>query len=193
MGFLVIVAALYHGFLRGNSEQSIRLAGLVLQILGMCLALLGLLSIREHFYLPRLRVLLIKWWKERPKWDKVINLHVKNTIISVKTYPAHFETWVPDDPDKSNHERLSAIIQNIDGMRELQRTFASRIDQLEESHKTHKTNVAKENEALKNDFQTQLRTLHTSDFMLSLVGLIWLTVGIFLSTMAPELAKYFTV
>jgi len=55
------------------------------------------------------------------------------------------------------------------------------------SHEQHKNKVAEQTKRLEEDIRYELETLHTSDLLTSLIGLVWLTVGITMSTMAPEL------
>jgi hypothetical protein len=47
--------------------------------------------------------------------------------------------------------------------------------------------ITEKTEQLESNIKSDLETLHTSDITTSLVGLIWLTVGITFSTLAREL------
>jgi hypothetical protein len=46
--------------------------------------------------------------------------------------------------------------------------------------------VAAENKGLKAVIHANLESLHTSDWMSSFIGLLWLTIGLLISTLAPE-------
>jgi len=61
------------------------------------------------------------------------------------------------------------------------------IDSLKESHEEHKKETEKRNAELETELRSDLEALHTGDFIVSLVGLIWLTAGITLSTVSPEI------
>ncbi len=61
----------------------------------------------------------------------------------------------------------------------------TRQDELRDSHEDHKRQVAAAQNNMKEKIRSDLESLHMSDLMKSLVGLIWLTVGITMSTLAP--------
>ena len=187
MFFLVILAASILGFVTWQSETSIRAAGYVLQLIGMIFAIRGLLSIRAHFGQPLLRVLLYEWLCRFPKWKR-------NTIIGLGTAADGSarmriiaEVWAPDDPQKSPEERIEAIVQNLEGIKQEQRKNLDSIHNLKKSHEEHKEQVETQTKELEENLRTDLEKLHTSDLLTSLVGLAWLTLGITMSTLAPEI------
>lgn len=51
----------------GRTEQSVRIAGLALELLGLGIALWGLEKTRKDFGRPSVVALLKKWWAARPK------------------------------------------------------------------------------------------------------------------------------
>jgi hypothetical protein len=52
LGFLTVTNAMLYGFIVWHSEDSIRIAGYALQLIGMLFAIRGLLRIREYFKQP---------------------------------------------------------------------------------------------------------------------------------------------
>ena len=189
MGLFVIVAAVLFGFVTWHSEISIRVSGYALQLIGMVFAIRGLLGIRAHFGQPLLRQLLINWVKRFPKWKRSVVIGVGTAHVSMAGMKARAEVWTPDDPNKPIEQRIDAIIKNLERIRVEQRDHANSIDELKDSHEEHKKQVAEQNKKIKEDIHSDLESLHTSDLITSLVGLVWLTVGITMSTLAPELSK----
>ncbi len=189
MGLFIIVAAALLGFVTWHSEASIRVAGYMLQFIGMIFAIRGLLGIRAHFGQPLIRQLLLNWVKRFPKWKSSVVLGIDPCRIAMKM-KARPEVWTPDDPNKPTEQRIDAINKNLERIRIHQRKLANSIDELKDSHENHKKQVAEQNKKIKEDIHSDLESLHTSDLITSLVGLVWLTVGITMSTLAPELSEW---
>jgi hypothetical protein len=187
---LVIAAAVILGFVTWNSEASIRSAGYVLQFIGMIFAIRGLLGIRAHFGQPLLRKLLFSWIKRFPKWKRNVVIGAGTAHMALAGMKARAEVWSPDDPDKPIEQRIEDIIKNLDRMRDEQSEHAKSIDDLKTSHEEHKKAITERTKRLEENIRTELESLHTSDLLTSLVGLVWLTVGITMSTMAQEFYKW---
>lgn len=190
MGALVVLAVTFCGFVAWHSEESIRIAGYSLQFMGMIFAVRGLLKIREHFGHPLLRQLVFQWLKRFPRWKRNVVTGVGTAHARMAGMKGRAEIWDPDDPKKPIEKRIEAIIKNLDRVRGEQREHAHSIDKLKESHEEHKKQVAEEQNNMKETIRSDLESLHTSDLITSLVGLVWLTVGITLSTLAPELSQW---
>ena len=185
--FLVILAAIFLGFVTWSSETSIRSAGYGLQIIGMIFAIRGLLSIRTHFDQPLLRTIFIYWLKRFPKWKQNVVIGVGAAEMKSMVGKARAEVWTPDNPEHPVEQRVEALVENLERVRKEQREHTECIDKLQDSHEKHKKEVAEQSKKIEEDIRSDLESLHTNDIVVSLVGLVWLTVGISLSTMAPEL------
>lgn len=190
MCLLVIVAAVILGFVTWQSESSIRSSGYMLQFIGMIFAIRGLLGVREHFGQTLLRVLLVKWFKRFPKWKRNVVVGVGTAHVAVMGGKARAEVWSPDDPEKPIEQRVQSIIRNLERIRDEQRSHSELIDNLSDSHEEHKKKITEQTKKMEEDIRTDLESLHTSDLITSLVGLVWLLVGISMSTMAPELYEW---
>lgn len=190
MGFFVILAAVLLGFVTWRSEDGIRVAGYGLQLMGMIFAVRGLLAVREHFGLPLLRHLLLRWVKRFPKWRRSVVTGAGTAHIAMTGMKARAEVWTPDDPEKPIEQRVDGIIRNLDRIRIEQSEHAQLIDELKDAHEEHKHKLAEDNRTMKEDILSDLESLHTNDIITSLVGLVWLTIGITMSTLAPELSKW---
>jgi hypothetical protein len=190
MCLLVIAAAISLGFITWQSEISIRSAGYALQLIGMIFAIRGLLGIREHFGQPLLRQVFLDWLKRFPKWNRNVVINVSAAHSALAGMKVQAEVWSPDNADKSIDERIERIVRNLDVIKQEQRDHAKFIDELKNNHEDHKRSVAEQTEALEKDLRSNLENLHTSDLITSLVGLAWLTVGITMSTLSPELYRW---
>lgn len=190
MGVLVILAATLFSLFTWPNESSVRIAGYFLQLIGMIFAIRGLLLVRSHFGQPSLRALSLKWLTRFPKWKKGVVIGMGAACSTSSTVDAHLEVWAPDDPEKTLEHRLNAILKNLDKLRVDQREHTQLIGKLRSDHESHKQQVAKESSKMQEDIRADLESLHTNDLVTSLVGLVWLLVGITMSTLAPELSLW---
>ena len=190
MCLLVIAAAIILGFVTWSSEVSIRSAGYVLQVIGMLFAIRGLLGIRAHFGQPMLRDLFIDWLKRFPKWKRNVVIGLGAAHLGMAGLKARVEVWNPDDPSLPVDQRIQKIISNLDRLRAEQATHAKLIEDLKDSHEEHKKKIAEQTQKIEENIRAELESLHTSDLITSLVGLVWLTVGITMSTMSQELYRW---
>lgn len=190
MCLLVIAAAVALGFCTWRSDISIRLAGYVLQLIGMIFAIRGLLSIRAHFGQTLLRKIFLNWLKRFPKWKRNVIAGVLSANLALVGMKARGEVWTPDNSDQPIEKRIEGIVKNLERIRTEQCEHANSIDELRQSHEEHKKTVAEQAKKMEDEIHSELESLHTSDLITSVIGLVWLTVGITMSTMAPELYQW---
>ena len=175
MCLLVITAAVTLGFVTWSSEVSIRSSGYILQLIGMAFAIRGLLGIRAHFGQPLLSMLFFNWFKRFPKWKRNVIVGVGAAHMGITGMKARAEVWSPDNPDLPIEERVGKIINNLERIRAEQGAHAKLIDELKDSHEEHKKQTTEQAIKMEENIRTELETLHTSDLITSLVGLVWLT------------------
>ena len=190
MFLLVIFTAFALGFLTWRTEVSIRSAGYVLQFIGMIFAIRGLLGIREHFGQPLLREMFLNWLKRFPRWKRNVVPVFGHTKLGIRSMPARFGNWAPDNTDQPIEKRIERIVQNLEKIRVEQREHANSIDVLQTCYDEHKKEVTEQVQNMEDNIRSDLEALHTSDLITSLVGLVWLTIGITMSTMAKELVQW---
>lgn len=187
MCLFVIAASIALGFFAWRSEMSIRLAGYGLQLIGMIFAIRALTRIRAYFQQTLLRDLFFDWLKRFPRWKNAIIINATTAHLGIAGMKASVDDWSPDNPDQTVEKRLENLVKNLERLRNQQHQHAELVYELRNSHEQHKKNIAEQTKKMEDDIRAELESLHTSDFMTSVVGLVWLTVGITFSTMAPEL------
>lgn len=187
MCILIIVSALTLSLGTWRSETSIKTAGFILQVLGMIFAIRGLLRLRSHFGQPHLRRLFIVWLKRFPKLKRSIVVEGVGTAhVAVCGMMARAEVWTPDNPDQTMEKRLEGINRNLDRIRKELGDHANSINELRESQDKQRHKMTEHIKNIEEKLRFDMETLHTSDLLVSIVGLVWLTIGITMSTMAPE-------
>lgn len=189
MCLLLIIAAILLGFYTWNTEGSARLAGYALQLIGMIFATNGLLKIRSFFGQPSLLKLISSWLKRFPIGNRGKVLSAAASITAMSAMEGRASSWHADSPDSSIEERIEAIVVNLKRVHEEQEIHFEKISNIEKDLTKHKQRSSEEIKTFKNDIKTEFKSLHTNDLANSIAGLILLTVGITLSTLAPELNR----
>lgn len=187
---LVISAIIALGVFTWRSEFSIRFSGYVLQLIGMIFAIRGLLSIRAHFGQPLLRRMFFEWLKQFPKWKRDTVIGAAASMTAVSGMKARAEVWTADNAGYPVEKRIEGIVQNLEKIRVELRQHASTIDKLIDDYEKHKKLLIEQTQQLEKNIRSELESLHTSDLITSLVGLVWLTVGITMSTLSPEIYQW---
>ncbi len=187
---LVIISALIFSLYIFPSENSIRIAGYVLQLLGMIFAVLGVLSIRVHFGHPSLSSLVENWLKRFPKWRNNIVIEVGSAKLKLKGGRARIEVWTPDNPESPIEERVSSIVQNLDRIRDELKSNYFDINGLKDQLGSINNEQEEARNKLEEKINKDFESFHTKDVLKSLVGLVWLTVGITLSTLPCEILVF---
>ena len=187
---LVLVAVVYPSLFIWHSEQSVRIGGYILQFIGMVFAVRGLLLVREHFGLPLLRGKALDWLKGFPRWKKNVVVGAGSVQLGAMGMNGHAEVWSNDDPEDTIEERLRRVLLNLDRLRDTQREHSTSLRELKKDLCDHQAQSAEERNKAKKEILDSIKALHTNDLVTSLVGLVWLTTGITLSTLAPEIENW---
>ncbi len=189
-GILVIGLSIYSCIFISTSEPSIRITGYLLQMLGMASAIKGLLSIRQYFQLKTYPKIFSDWFSKHPKWKKHLVINVGTSEITFAGMRARAEVWTPDHLDYPIEKRIEGIVKNIDRMRAEQSKQSGDIDKLTDSYEEQSKIISKMPKEVKSEINSNLKDLHTTDLSISLIGLVFLIVGITLSTLSPEISKF---
>src|SRR5690606_360984 len=99
-------------------EQSIRITGLVLQILGILTVAWGIKETRELFGHPSFKTKGIQWFKQFPPYGGRVNTGSAHGSLGTLTGRARGYTSTPIDKNSSIEERLAAIESNLNHINE---------------------------------------------------------------------------
>ncbi len=190
LGFLLVFIALAFSLIFLRTESAIRSTGYALQLLGMILAIRGVVGIRQFFGKPSIKSVVIDWFKRFPKWKNDQRIELQGAFHSVSGSTASLEVWANDDPSLTVEQRLNAIVRNQERLRKEQRQQEKSLISINESLEDHKKKTEAEYNRVTREFHTRLELLHTNELTLSLVGLVFLTIGITLGTLSPEIFSW---
>lgn len=188
-GSILLLAGLI-SFYTWPTEQSIRITGYALQLLGMVFAIRGVMIIREYFGHPTIKSMLISWLKRIPKWRKRGKFISSSVSTSINVKVGNLESWSRDKPEETLEKRLEAVLEKLDILRMTQENHSDEISKIKIEHKNYYETQKNEIITVKNELNIKLEKIHTDDILVSLIGLIWLTVGLTLSTLSFEILQF---
>jgi len=190
LGIAVVALGFYVSLSLDLSEPYIRLTGLTLQILGLLTVLYGISKTRQLFNLPTVSASVISWLKRFPPFrlkgvtGRMIGL--AGEVNAAGRVKARF-TVGPDSPLES---RVRALESNF---RILDETVDRLQQQAEERDRLGREAIQAESQARQREVKVvseKLALAQTGGLTLSLIGLIWLIVGLAITTLSPELASW---
>ena len=157
-------------------EQSIRITGLVMQILGILTVAWGIKETREIFGHPSFITKSIQWFKNFPPYGGRIN-----------TGSARGYASTPIDKNSSIEERLAVIESNINHINE-------RISQTENNLYNQVSSITETldcekslREKADNETHQKIEAVSTGGIHISATGALWLLLGVTMSTAPNEL------
>lgn len=190
LAFAVIGMALVVSLRPNTSEAIIRLTGLVLQLLGILTIAWGISETRALFGYPSLTLKIRKWLNRFPFLPrKPINATLNASALvltgNARAYVTHASGENPTveariDALERNvvliNERINSIYQEMD--KEM-RNVTDKIRREEETRRTEDLSIRK-----------RLEAAGAGGIHISAIGASWLFVGVILSTVAPEIARF---
>ena len=188
MGVLSIAFLLM--FVLDLPELGVRLMGLVLQLLGLCTVLIGISQTRSRFGLPSMRASALAWVKRFPRVRlKPVEGKLVAILANVEV-TSHVNARLSLSADSPLEHRVSAVESNlaalehaVDGLRDqLDQTDRQRGEALALETQTRQEAVRR--------LSDELALAETGGLSLSLVGLVWLSAGLIITTLSPEIAAW---
>jgi len=185
---VVFVVAFIASILPGTPDDSVRYAGLALQILGIATVVNGLRDRRLLFKRPSLVDHLTTWLSRRPRWDaKPQTIFLSGTASVGISGSAKLSVWRGIPPDTPIEARLAAMEANIETLRteqaetskELQEEVRKRVEAIDSERQSRVSALG--------ELRTQVDTLGAGGLHLETAGLFWLVVGVVLGTAPAEI------
>jgi len=190
LALLVVVLALVIVCWLGASEFHIRFAGLVLQWFGLGTVVCGIQKTRELFGHPSYTHLLLEKLSRIRRWGRSIVIEPEPASFKVSAGDLRVHIWDNVDLTEQIQAQVTALTKNVERMRQ-------RLDQMqnemEAEHRKHAESLRQEQQLReKNDEELRklLEVAETGGLDISLFGLFFLFIGLFLSTLSPEITQW---
>ncbi|EGV28058.1 hypothetical protein ThidrDRAFT_4154 [Thiorhodococcus drewsii AZ1] len=174
-----------------HNNPSILCSGYLFQLFGIVVAIKSLLSVRGYFNQRPIHEILWAWIKRFPKWNNHICTEAPSLPLPIGLGKPSFYQWYELDPKKTIEERVEILAKNLDLIRDLQKKQDSLVSRLEINYENNKQETLNQFRQVKSDVYADFQDLHTSDLFASVIGLVWVAIGITMSTFSHQISKIF--
>lgn len=188
----VVVASVALVLFGGVSEPKTRIIGLLLQLCGIGTVVWGLRQTRKLFGRPGFFENLVEWLKRFPKYKpRAVSIEGNITLPRIQLAgSAH--GWQSAAPEASIERRLAVVETNLLDLNQRLVQVQQRIH--DETRKItselHEERILREKED--EETKTKIELSQTGGLSISIMGLVWLLLGVILSTASAEIVKLFS-
>lgn len=185
------VVLLLIAFAGHPSELRIRIMGLALQVLGIIAVALGIHKTRVLFGRPALIFAVPKWLSRFPKYrPRGVTGEFNITLPSPTAFLIGYQ-WI-NPSDASLDARTTALEENLKRVNEqVYRTYSllhQEVRNREDALKLESQTREKENQ----EFNQKLEMSETGGLEISAMALVWLALGLIMSTLSNEIGCFFS-
>lgn len=172
-----------------KTEQSARISGLALELLGIGTALWGLERTRKDFNRPSLLTLFRAWWASRPRHRKHIVSATGSSAVGAST-SARGIAWTTIDPNAPLERQFAALCENVGRLRRDVTDLSSQHETLSRrvTDSLNAESAARSN--LEQMLRGNLERAMADGLLLSLIGLVWVFMGTILTNMPCEASRF---
>ena len=171
--------------------DTLRYAGLALQILGIATVMRGLRDRGQLFQKPTLFAQFRNWAGRIPRLNpKPIQLSVNMSSQANASATLSAVVWRGNRKDDSVDARLDALFENIETLRQQLSEETARV--LRETQLVRCSIESETQSRVKEltEIRSRLATLGAGGIHIEMVGVIWLFLGAMLATVPGELASF---
>lgn len=188
----VVVASMAFALFGGVTEPKIRISGLVLQLCGIGTVVWGLRQTRKLFGRQGFFEHLVEWLKRFPKYEpRSVSFEGNISLPKIQlTGRAHL--WQGAGPEAPIEKRLAVVEANLLALDQRLVQVDHRLDAEARNIKSelHQERVLREKED--DETKRKIELSQTGGLSISVMGLVWLLLGVALSTASTEIAKLFS-
>jgi hypothetical protein len=187
---LVVVLAFVTTLRSGATDLHIRLTGVLLEWLGIGTVAYGVRDTRTLFGLPSFTSMARDWLTRFPPWRRDVILMTGTGHLEIKGGDAHLEVWSNVDAAAPLERQVQALMNNVNRLRdrlnqmrdEMQKQVREHSEALDQERRVR----AKDDEGI----QARLKAAETGGLHVTLAGLVWLLLGVVLTTLSQEIAAW---
>ncbi len=175
----------------GGSELSLRIAGMVFQILGILSVFKGIQETRELFGHPGLTSMLLQWFRRRPRF-KQRTFEASGLTASI-TMSASGRGYMSANAalDAPLENRVEVLEKNLEHLR--QQLYEMRGELEQEIRKSTESLQEEKNTRAEEDRKvlSKLETTETGGLHVSAMGALWILFGTICGSIPRELSMLF--
>ena len=186
----VAAIALVLAFRKGIDEATIRITGLVLQLLGIGTVAWGIRVTRKFFGRPSILTLLRQWFNHFPRFAGRTIAATANIHAISMTGNARGHVWRHPGPDATIEDRVKAIEDNL---QDVNQRLCSTQTEIDQGFREQTGNLKHEQDMRSRadqEIREKLEATETGGLHISAMGVLWLFIGIIMSTIPAELSRW---
>jgi hypothetical protein len=191
LALLVVVLSLVIVYWLGASEFQIRFSGLVLQWFGLGTVVYGIRETRKLFEHPSFMQLLSEKMSRIPRWQlHKIAIGDGVSVLGGAAVCSRGYVWNNVDPAAPIQEQVDALKNNVES---LKRQLTHVHGEMDSRLHGHSESLRQEQESRRDGderLHQRLEAAETGGIYVSFIGVVWLSVGLLLSTASPEIAQW---
>ena len=179
---LVLAAAFTLAFWSPPTESRIRVAGCVLELFGLITVAWGIHATRRQFGEDSFATMILKWWARRKRMGITGNAHVALGGLSIQGQASTMFVG-----RSTIEERVAQLETDL-------RSLTGRVDSVAEDMRqealARENALAAERQARQQeqaDINTKMALFATGGIYVSLMGVVWLFIGVTLATASNEI------
>lgn len=188
---LVLVLAVVWSFRSDATDLQVRVAGLVLQWLGIGTVAHGVRETRKLFGRPGLPESVRQWRSRFPRWRQDVFVGMGGGAIGSAGGGGRAHVSSRVDPAAPVQVQLDALKENTERMDQELIQMQREMDGLRHQH----SEALRQERELRGkgdeELHLRLEAAETGGLNITFVGVLWLFVGVLLATLSPEIARWF--
>jgi hypothetical protein len=172
-----------------SAEDILRYSGALLEIAGIVTVAVGLLDLQDLFNRQTLWAAILAYFKTLPRWRPRLTVSPLPDASSSIGFKARAHGNVRLPPDATIEQRLRALEEQIEN---LSHAVHDNLATLDERTINQEKALKEEQRERRSEVESARKLIDVAvagDLGFEIVGLLWLSLGLVVSTFAPEIAN----
>jgi hypothetical protein len=178
---------LYFALRHGATERHVRIVGMLLQLAGIGTVALGVRATRRMFNKPSYAELLRTWLAAFPKWRRDAVIAVRGVAAGTSAGKARATVWTTPRPSDSVERQLEIITSNVATLRGDVNRIEGELDRVTADHNAALSDEASQRAKADVALDEKLASAQTGGLHISVVGLVWLALGVIFTSIPSEI------
>ena len=190
LSLLVVVVPVFFGLRYGADEAAIRITGMALQLLGILTVAWGIHTTRKEFGHPSIFTVWYQRLSRFPSFRKRVVTVTGHITLPGMTVSGRGHASVSAGPGATIEARVQALEENLQIVHDRVSQTQNEMDHAFRKH----SEALKQEEQVRDkedqNIRAKLEATETGGLHISAMGAFWLFVGVIMSTVPVELAKW---